>query len=148
MKNSIAFFLVTTLLMPRYSLAWCDNPDAGASRMFNVAIYTVSGCNPNKKFRDGTKIIAYTPLDKHGKPVGETQAVRMDDECKTMRNRAGFSCTKNGRSPLAGASYIVTRDMKDVCDESGKTLVNRLTCLKGCESGKAPIYIESSPWEC
>jgi len=116
--------------------------------MFFVAIYTVSGCNPNDNFPDGTEVIEFTPIEKNGHPHGETQTVRLSDECKRIKEGSGLSCNISGHTPLAGATYVTTRDMKDICDETGKTLVNRLTCVKGCESGRAPKHINGSPWEC
>lgn len=135
-------------LFSRCALAWCDNPHTGRSKMFFVAIYTVGGCEPNDKFPDGTEVIEFTPIKNKGNVHGETQTVRLSDECKRIKKGSGLSCTKSGHTPLAGATYVTTRDMKDVCDETGKTFVNRLTCIKGCEGGKAPKHIEGSPWEC
>jgi hypothetical protein len=148
MKQLLASLLIVFSIFPECALAWCDNPDTGRSAMFFVAIYTVSGCNPNAKFPDGIEVIEFTPIKKTGNVDGESQTVRLGDECKRIRKGSGLSCTERGRTPLAGATYVTTRDMKDVCDETGKALVNRLTCVKGCGGGRAPKHIEGSPWEC
>jgi hypothetical protein len=144
-------------LHQKCALASCDNPISGSSKMFNVEIYTVSGCNPNSKFPDGTEVINFTSLplkkiDAFGTLQGDERTVRFGDECKWIKKRDnlsfGLSCAQNGHTPLAGTTYVTTRDKKDECDETGKTLVDRLTCVKGCEGGRAPKYLEGSPWEC
>lgn len=148
MKRFVASFLLAVSLFPLRALAWCDTPDTGKSKMFFVSIYTVGGCNPNDKFPDGTEVIEFTPIGRNGDVDGETQTVPLGDECKRTNKGFGLACVGNGRTPLAGATYVTTRDMKDVCDETGKTRVNRLTCVKGCEGGRTPKHIEGSPWEC
>ena len=148
MKQLVASLLLVVSLLPQRTLAWCDNGDTGRSQMFFVAIYTVGGCNPNANFPDGTEVIEFTPMKENGDANGEVQIVPLSGECKKIKKGSGLSCIKGGRTPLAGATYVTTKDMKDICDETGKTLVNRLTCVKGCEGGKAPKHIEGSPWEC
>jgi hypothetical protein len=148
MNRLAAALLALASLAPGYAFAWCDNPDEGRSQRFFVAMYTVSACNPNKQFAEGTEVIEFTPIKRNGESVGATQAVRLSDECKRTGDGKGLSCSKSGRTPLAGATYITTHDMKDVCDETGKTLVDRLTCVKGCQAGRTPKHIEGSPWEC
>jgi hypothetical protein len=148
MKQFVALLLLAGSLFPQCALAACDNPETGKSKMFFVSIYTVSGCNPNDNFPNGTEVIEFTPVKKNGDVNGATQAVPLSDECKRTKKGSGLSCIKSGRTPLAGAIYVTTRDMKDGCDESGKSRVDRLSCVKGCESGRAPKHIEGSPWEC
>ena len=114
--------------------------------MFFVAIYTVSSCIPNANFPVGTEVIEFTRMN--GDVSGEIKAVPFRDECKWTGKRSGLSCTKSGRTPLAGSVYVTTKDMKDICDETGKTLVDRLTCVQGCEVGKTPKHIEGYPMGC
>jgi hypothetical protein len=147
-KLLIASLLFVFSLFPEYAMAWCDNPDTGESGAFFVSIYTVSACNPNARFPEGTEVIEFTAKAKNGETDSPSQTVRLRDECKRTRKGTGLTCSKQGKSPLAGTTYVTTKDMKDVCDETGKALVGRLTCVKGCEDGKAPKHIEGSPWEC
>ena len=144
--KQLAASLLAFLLLPQSAHAWCDNPETGRSKAFFVAIYVVSGCNPNGGFPDDTEVITFTPTKKNRDAGSEPQTVRFSDECQ--RTNKGFSCAQGGRTPLAGTTYVTTKDMKDTCDETGKVLVNRLTCIKGCENGRAPKHIEGSPWEC
>jgi hypothetical protein len=108
--------------------------------MFSVTLYTLGGCSPSGEFPDGTSVIEFTPVKLNGDVAGKSQTVRFDDECKVTDKGRRISCTKGGRTPLAGATYVTTK--KTVCDDDGKKLVDRLTCIKGCEDGRAPIYIE------
>jgi len=148
MKQFVGFLLFVWSLFPLSALAWCDNPDTGSSERFFVAIYTVSACNPNDKFPEGTEVIEFSPIKKNEDANGESQTFAFNDECTKTKNGSGFYCKNGGRTPLAGTTYVTTRDMKDVCDETGKKLVDRRTCTVGCEDGRAPKYIEGSPWEC
>jgi hypothetical protein len=143
---SLVLLLTTTL--SHQALAWCDNPVTGESKSFSVAMYVANGCNPNTKVPEGTEVIDFTPKGKNGEANGATQTVPFDSECKRGKDGREFSCSKNGRTPLAGTTYVTTKDKKDECDETGKGLVERLTCSKGCEGGRAPAHLEGSPWEC
>ena len=147
LKLLLASLLLVISMSAGYALAWCDNPETGQSASVFVSIYTVSACNPNEKFPEGTEVIEFWRKNTSGESEGESQTIRLSDECKRTRN-GGLSCAKNGKSPLAGTTYIVTKDMQDVCDETGKALVNRWTCVKGCGKDRAPKHIEGSPWEC
>ena len=66
MKQLVASLLIVFSIFPECALAWCDNPETGSSKMFFVAIYTVSACNPNSMFPDGTEVIEFTPIKKTG----------------------------------------------------------------------------------
>jgi hypothetical protein len=148
MQQIFNSLLLVVSLFPQCAQAWCDTPDTGRSKNFFVAIYIVSECNPNDTFPNGTEVIEFTPLKKDGESSGESHTFRKFDECETLEDVSGFSCAKSGHTPLAGATYVTTKDMKDGCDETGKKLVDRLTCVKGCKNDRAPKYIVSSPWEC
>ena len=148
MNQLVASLLLAFSIFPQSASAWCDNPETGTSKMFHVSIYTVSGCNPDDRFPEGTEIIEFAPLRQNNAVGSITQAVALNDECRWNKKRSSLSCSRTGRAPLAGATYVTTKDMQDICDETGRSVVNRLTCIRGCGGGRAPKYIEGSPWEC
>lgn len=51
-----------------------------------------------------------------------------------------FSCAKNGKSPLAGATYMYVKELS-AC--KGTLFI----CKEGCGAG-APRKLISDPWEC
>ena len=63
-------------------------------------------------------------------------------ECRLTTNE--LSCSKNGKSPLAGATYKRTRDGTPQCPGQAE---DRFTCVSGCSSA-VPRYITFSQSEC
>lgn len=150
MANKLLYLLVFTTLL---SFSWrseadCPNPLNGESKQFFVSIYVVDPCNPNGRFAEGTEIIEFYVLLPSGEASVTPDAVPLLAECVWTSDRLALSCIKTGKSPLAGATYMTTRDKPDDCDETGKALVNRWTCLSGCDNNAVPQHLERSPWEC
>ena len=57
-----------------------------------------------------------------------------------------FSCSGEGRSPLAGATYSVeiSDKLMNVCGEPQRVY----RCIDGCGPKSVPALIEVDPWEC
>lgn len=141
MKQLILSLVSFGTLFLQSAQAWCPSHDFGSSELFNVSIYAVSGCDPNDRFANGTVIIEFWPK-KNGEITGEKLAVSFDSECKWSANRQGFSCNQDGISPLAGTRYVITKDLKDKCDDS--SMLDRFTCKDGCDGVKAPRHLGGS----
>jgi len=69
-------------------------------------------------------------------------SVRFNAECRLTSNE--ISCAKNGKSPLAGATYKRTHDGTPHCPGQAE---DRFTCISGCTSA-TPRYIIASRSEC
>lgn len=68
---------------------------------------------------------------------------KFSEECKDIKN--GFACRKDGHSPIAGATYVLTNDAKPHC--KGEKVGKRYTCIKGCAK-PVPKHLEIVPYEC
>lgn len=68
---------------------------------------------------------------------------KFSDECKDTHN--GFSCRDNGRTPISGATYILKKDAKPICE--GAKYAERYKCIRGCRK-VTPKYLTVSPYEC
>lgn len=89
-------------------------------------------------------------IKKSNSSKAHSRYVSFEDECsyypKNSLNPAGFSCKKNGVSPLKGSTYLITHDSPlSECEEVKNW--PRYTCVKGCEK-LAPKYLKIEPYEC
>lgn len=95
----------------------------------------------------GRLIINFQKLSKKGSQSGsqELQATPMafETECRTQRKGKNgevieFSCRKDGRSPLAGATYRY-KEYKTTIECDGviePDIEHAFVCISGCESAK------------
>ena len=70
------------------------------------------------------------------------------DECKYTREEPPyeFSCSANGKSPLAGATYRVTesKTRQNVCGSAYTIYL----CIAGCTKKSIPAVFYEQPYEC
>ncbi|MGB7815742.1 MAG: hypothetical protein WBL28_05260 [Methylotenera sp.] len=70
---------------------------------------------------------------------------KFEKECSMFKNGLGFTCSKAGSTPLAGATYRVTNDATPRCP--GLLKEKRYTCVHGCKVS-TPKYLSINPYEC
>lgn len=70
---------------------------------------------------------------------------RFNTECKMREDTTSFICKPNGQTPISGATYVLKRDAKPVCD--GEKYGERYMCVKGCTKA-TPKYLYVWPYEC
>jgi hypothetical protein len=124
------------------SFAACAGEISGRSATYGVALEPVDGCASDETF------ITFWPLTKKGESQRsvEQKQVLFDEECRSLKT--GFACKTKGRTPLAGATYRLTKDRIDECDGSGRTKAYRYTCVRGCNGLVVPKYLEMYSYEC
>ncbi len=103
---------------------------------------------------DGEKIIVYDE-DPHFIQNPKHKIFKSLDECPQALDWLGitnitnqtpsFQCNKNGKSPLAGATFNIVRSekIKNFC--KGNAVIYK--CIKGCKS-TVPLVMVEQPWEC
>ncbi len=78
--------------------------------------------------------------------VGETHQVFSRQQCDFVERKGArgfFSCARNAKSPIAGATYKIVPNPRDNCDYQAK-----FVCVKGCGSSSTPRVLTQSWWEC
>jgi hypothetical protein len=68
---------------------------------------------------------------------------KFTDECKV--SQTSFTCKNNGRTPISGATYVLRKDAKPICE--GEPYGERYECIKGCKK-TTPRYLNVEPYEC
>lgn len=94
---------------------------------------------------EGIYVFKNTKSYASGKKWKERYALL--DECPSFLNGPQFSCSANGKSPLAGSTYkITTSKTYRPCDDGsiGRVYV----CVAGCKNPRTPKIFYESPWEC
>ena len=103
--------------------------------------YTVTFNDPTL---DADSVItSYNTRDGMPGYSGKPTTVNFRKECRPIKG--GFTCSPNGASALAGATYKRTDDASPPCP--GHQNAHRYTCIRGC-SVKAPRYLNITPFEC
>jgi len=70
---------------------------------------------------------------------------RFGSECKMTEDASSFTCKANGKTPISGATYVLRKDAKPVCE--GEKYGERYKCVKGCTK-TTPKYLYVFPYEC
>lgn len=137
----ILFFLVGALI----SFSAKAGCTAVAELRTNELYIDVSdnGCGPFN--------ISFTrTIGKDGSPVYSTiKAYPFESECVLKRDKSGeitgFSCHKNGRTPLAGATYRKKQygsSQLDCGDDVYERPSYRYVCIAGCEMPSVPKVLD------
>lgn len=93
---------------------------------------------------DGPTVIEVRELDDATNSYSVSRAaLPFAQECAATPTE--IRCRKNGRTPLAGATYRRTLDGTPSCP--GARSEPRFTCVSGC-SNAAPKYLRIEPYEC
>lgn len=91
---------------------------------------TDGGCGPETVIRFTKNIL------KNGSPDWETmQTLSFYQECSLTEKTIGFHCKKEGRSPLAGATYEVMKRGKSRCPDEKNEPRYLYVCTRGCTKG-------------
>lgn len=125
-----------------FTLVVCSSAYAGETRMYQGQsdLYAIEFLDPVDAPTSMIKINVYEPENlAYTKTLA---SVPFNSECRLTTNE--ISCSKNGKSPMAGAIYKLTQDGTPRCPGQAE---DRFTCVSGCSSA-APRYITFSISEC
>ena len=116
--------------------------EIGSLRTETIYIDISDGGCKNQKV-----MIAFAFKKAHDTEFGTVKEVPFELECKL--NNDGFKCRKDGKSPLAGATYkrIWFGRSGNACDEDG-TLGQKYICVVGCSPLTVPEYLNGSDGSC
>jgi len=78
-------------------------------------------------------------------PISFTSQCVWNVSGRDAKQPAGFHCTSNGATVLAGTTYKEAPGKKKVCGDSRWPIYK---CMKGCTRHNVPLYFEIEPYEC
>ena len=93
---------------------------------------------------DSTNVfIRISKLDEDDNYTKQIKSVSFHNECSVKSNK--LLCKKNGTTPLAGATYQITKDGSPSCPSEASE--ERYTCIRGCKAS-VPRYLKINRYEC
>ncbi len=132
------------LILPTVAFADCYG-GASAKNAVGEKIYITSGVMRDYPAPcDLNEIEVYPRL--HPK-LAEPSRFEFRVECKYVTDKEPyyFRCRSDGRSPLAGATYKITKSKKrNGCGEPWTIY----RCVSGCNGKRVPKTFYEKPWEC
>ncbi len=136
-------FALAALMTTSPSYSACSDAIVGRTATVVIDI-SDGGCA-----YEGVHHITFWQLQPNGeKPPGAPVLhFPFEEEC-FFTKKGGFTCKRDGRTPLAGATYKKTMNGYDRCDETGKQRTEQYECIAGCNKPSVPRILSVSPYEC